>query len=150
MSTILDALKKSEQERKLNKLPTLSDMPAPEEPRRWPQMVIIALLLLVVALLAWLSLGWLEDRSTTNPADQHNIVVDNDSVGAPNPLAQQGSGDIIVNVVSYSEQPEQRFVMINGKLYREGEFVRAGLMIERITPESVVMIDRGRRVERQP
>ena len=69
MSTILDALKKSEQERKLNKLPTLSDMPAPEEPRRWPQLVIIGLLLLVVALLAWLSLGWLEERATTDAGE---------------------------------------------------------------------------------
>jgi len=36
MSTILDALKKSEQERKLNKLPTLTDIQAPQEPARWP------------------------------------------------------------------------------------------------------------------
>lgn len=150
MSTILDALKKSEQERKLNDLPTLSDMPAPEEPSRWPQLLIIVLLVLVLALLAWLSLTWLSDQPDSSKAQVSNIVVDNDSVGVPNPVAQSGSDEIIVNVVSYSEQAEQRFVMINGKMYREGEFVRTGLMIEKINPDSVVMIERGRRIERQP
>ncbi|MFT5609178.1 MAG: hypothetical protein ACI9PZ_002997, partial [Parvicella sp.] len=51
MSTILDALRKSEQERKLTKLPTLSDMPAPQEQARWPHWLILGLIVLSVGLL---------------------------------------------------------------------------------------------------
>ena len=57
MSTILDALKKSEQERKLNKLPTLSDMPTPQEKKSWPRIVLLVLILVLatVALLVVLN-----------------------------------------------------------------------------------------------
>ena len=58
MSTILDALRKSEQERKLNKLPTLTDMAAPHEPPRWPVYIGLALVLLAIALVVLAYVIW--------------------------------------------------------------------------------------------
>ena len=53
-------------------------------------------------------------------------------------------------MVSYSEQPEKRFVMIGGKLYRENEFVRTGLKIEEIRQNEVVLNNRGEQIIRRP
>lgn len=149
MSTILDALKKSEQERKLNKLPTLSDLPVPEERSRWPALIIITLLLSLLMLVAWLGFKWLPDRLAAVDEMSNKAVVDKHS-NEKDSGATSNSAEIVVNVVSYSERAEQRFVMINGKLYRQGEFIRAGLMVESIKPDSVVLIQRGRRIERRP
>ena len=145
MSTILDALKKSEQERKLNELPTLADMPAPEEASRWPLFVgvIIALLLLI---LVWLLL---EARQAATPAnDSNDIVLSNETVGAGTSI--DASDEIVINVISWSEQAEQRFVMINGRMFREDEFVRAGLKVIEITEQGVILNERGRRIVRKP
>jgi len=166
MSTILDALKKSEQERKLNQLPTLSDIPAPQEPARWPQWVIIALLLVLVIVLAWIGLKFTAtDGAGRLQANSSTIVLDNQSLGVsannsdaansgvlqPESTTTNNANDgILVNVVSYSEQADQRFAMINGKMYRENEFVRKGLKVVAIEPNKVVLNLRGRRIERQP
>ena len=153
MSTILEALKKSEQERKLNKLPTLSDMPAPQEQSRWPHWVILGLIVLSVALLVLVFSLWQGAGPVgrdTNAASQGNsIVVDNDSIGG----AQKGVDDtdnIVVNVVSFSEQADQRFVMINGKMFRENDFVKPGLKVVNIKADSVILNQRGRRMELEP
>ena len=39
---------------------------------------------------------------------------------------------VVVNVISFSEDLNQRFAMVDGKMVREGEFVRAGLQVEKI------------------
>ena len=52
MSTILDALKKSEEERKVTKVPTLADMQAPQEPSKWPNVLLIIIVGLLLVLLA--------------------------------------------------------------------------------------------------
>jgi len=143
MSTILDALRKSEQERKLNNIPTLSDMPAPKESSRWPFIaisLIIGILFVVAGILLY---HWL---STPNTTASEVLPITNKSV-AKDTVADT---EIIVNVVSFSEQDDQRFAMINGKLYREGEFVRAGLRVEQILADSVVLNQRGRRITRKP
>lgn len=145
MSTILDALKKSEQERKLNNLPTLSDMPAPQEQSRWPLYagLSVAILLLVVLVLL------LGDRSSqTELAPRAPIAVNNQTVEDTSGIDPEAA--VVINVVSYSEQPAQRFVMINGKMFRENEFVRAGLKVIEITEQGVVLNERGRRIVKQP
>jgi len=165
MSTILEALKKSEEERKVTKVPTLADMPTPHEPQRWPHVLlflIFALLLILIGFAVKLVLF---------PSDKQSVVR---SVAAPETavesidLSQQGDGaqddiakdeqntvttssDVIeVNVVSYSDQPEKRFVMIGGKLFRENEFVRAGLKVEEIRRDEVVLNQRGEQIIRRP
>jgi hypothetical protein len=150
MSTILDALRKSEQERKLNDLPTLTDMAAPEEHRRISPVltsVLIALLLVLIGILIyWVLQNTAAQKSTSAP---NSIVLSNDTLEAETAKVNENE-EIIVNVVSWSKQPEQRFAMINGKLYRENEFVRAGLKLESIQADSVVLNQRGQRIIRQP
>ena len=150
MSTILDALRKSEQERKLNDLPTLTDMPAPEERSRIPPVLtsalVVLLLVLIAVLLYWVLQNAAAQKSTSS---SNSIVLSNDTLEAETAGVDE-SEQIIVNVVSWSQQPAQRFAMINGKLYRENEFVRAGLKVESIQADSVVLNLRGQRIVRQP
>lgn len=153
MSTILEALKKSEQERKLNRLPTLSDMPTPQEPSRWP--LILGVLLCIVALIIlFVAVFWLGKGSVQPPVAA--------SAGTPIPVSELNQAvskaattepiddDVVVNVISFSEDLYQRFAMVNGKMVREGEFVRAGLQVEKIHADSVVLNLRGKQITRKP
>jgi len=152
MSTILDALKKSEQERKRNNVPTLSDMPAPQENSRWPFVVLFITGLLLITLLG-LAINYLWFSETARSTDRETkLVLSNETLGGEETqqAGVQSDEEVVVNVVSYSDDPLQRFAMINGKLFRENEFVRAGLKVEEIKRDSVVLNQRGRRVERQP
>jgi len=143
MSTILDALKKSEQERKLNNVPTLSDMPTPQETKSWPTVLLfVVIFLLVMLILVLIFKGDSGDRSLTQTG-----LTELQSVQANKPASDS---DIVVNVVSYSEQADQSFVMIDGKLFRQGEFVRAGLKVEKIKFDEVVLNLRGRKITRKP
>jgi len=145
MSTILDALKKSEQERKLKKLPTLADMPAPQEPSRWPLYLGLGLATILLAVLVLL-LGEQSVQPEVTP--RAPIVLNNQTIEDTSGIDPEAS--VVVNVVSYSEKPAKRFVMINGKMFRENEFVRAGLKVIEITEQGVVLNERGRRIVKQP
>ena len=156
MSTILEAIKKSEQERKLKDIPTLSDMPAPQERVRWPLYTLILLVVVLMAVIVWYLLP---DRLTIglrNPVvpvmesisdGDEPAAVQDESIAAS---LQDTPDEIVVNVVSFSEEPSQRFVIINGKLFHEGDFVRAGLKVEEIHQESVLLNERGKEIIRQP
>lgn len=144
MSTILEALKKSEQERKKNAVPTLSDMVAPQESRHWPLWAVLLgfLLVTLISLVVVLSV-WPLDRASPEP-----LTISNDSIAQQQ--AQTDDQAILVNVISYSDVPEQRFAMIDGKMYRENEFVRPGLRLDSIESDRVIFNLRGRRIERSP
>ena len=151
MSTILDALKRSEQERKLNDVPTLSDIPAPQEKSRWPLFLLSALLVIFLAIIVWLLWGKFSDKVQKQNADQVKLA----SNDANNPQSVNddnsvGANAITVNIISYSEDATQRFTIINGKMFREGEFVSAGLKIQTIGQDSVMLNNRGELVSRQP
>lgn len=147
MSTILDALKKSEQERKLNDIPTLSDMPAPQETSRWPMIVIAVFLFLLLVLVGVLLSKWV----ASNGSPEVSVITNNDA------LIENQQGDIlladnttVVSVVSFSEDAAQRFAIINGSLFRENDYVQAGLKVESILEDSVVLIERGKRINLKP
>ena len=151
MSTILDALKKSERERKLNTLPTLGDMPAPVEQSPWPMRVVILLLIVVVLTVLWFGYKWSSQQDAANENQTNNIVLDNETVAAQNKIGNdQQVTTVVVNVVSYADVPSQRFVMINGKMYRQGEFIKPGLKVDEIKEDSVVLNQRGQRIEKKP
>lgn len=141
MSTILEALQKSERERKLNDVPTLMDMPTPEEPSRRP---IYFGFFTILLLLGFVLLLLLNKQNTRTPAAIEQSVVSNDTIERQR-NAEAGI-NVVVNVVSYSDDVEQRFAMINGKMFRQGEFIRAGLKLVEITKDSVVLNNRGKRV----
>lgn len=147
MSTILEALKKSEQERKLNKLPTLSDMPPPQEPSRLPVSLLILICILLSALLIFVVIQWWQGRAHT-PAP---VVLTNETLGIEQSAQEVVTADdIVINVISYSSDAGQRFAMINGKMVREGEFVRPGLRVDRIAAKSVVLNLRGDEITLSP
>jgi cytoskeletal protein RodZ len=155
MSTILDALKRSEQERKLSNLPTLSDMPAPHERSRWPLILLGAILATVLVGLIWILMaaGWFgDDRSPAmTPARAQESSQDSQAEMQDNQAATDiESQSIVVSVVSYSQDPAVRFAIINGKLFREDQFVKAGVKVESILADSVVLIERGERITLRP
>lgn len=164
MSTILDALRKSEQERKLNKLPTLTDMVAPQEPSRWPLYVGLALVLLAVVLVVLAYVIWsakpevatdvaigqtVAQTETVQPASVDEKSVDRaieSNAGEDRPLKDP----MVVNVVSYSKDPAYSFAIVNGKMVREGDFVEPGLKLEEIRPDALVLNSRGKKITRSP
>ena len=146
MSTILDALKRSEQERKQNKIPTLSDMPAPQERSRWPVVVVAMIIIMLLAALIWFLLS-----TTASQADSQQIVISNDAIATDAVVDELATSSAVnVDVISYAEEPTARFVIINGKMHREGEFVMAGVMVETINQDSVVLSERGNLVTHKP
>lgn len=152
MSTILDALKKSEQERRRSDVPKLSDMPVPQEPTRWP-LYAIAVLSLVLALVVGVLLSqWLSGSESVDDAvlvsQPPKLASANQSSASSQ--SSKAEDDLVVNVVSYSDSPAQRFVMLNGKLHRENDFVRAGVKVHEIKPGVVVLNVRGELVTRTP
>ena len=153
MSTILDALKKSEQERKLNRVPTLSDMIAPPEESKGPLVLgvvlcVLAFLILMVTVFLW-GKGSVATSSLPVPGAALNSPQTNPLTASVD-TSGTASDDIIVNVISFSNDLNQRFAMINGKMVREGEFVRAGLQVEEIHMDSVVLNYRGQKITRTP
>jgi general secretion pathway protein B len=58
-----------------------------------------------------------------------------DSPLAPNYVAPELSMDVHV----YSEKPDQRFVLINSRRYREGEQLKEGPVVEAITREGALL-----------
>ena len=156
MSTILDALKKSEQERKLNKLPTLTDMQAPQEPSRWPKFIAIGLSILVLCIVTASTVYWWQyrnDSTAPHHDSRNNPVNESAEPEGETDQAQKSeimANEVVVNAVSFSELPERRFAMVNGKMVREGEFVEAGLMVEKIEMDSVVLNLRGKQFSRKP
>ncbi|MCH2190519.1 MAG: general secretion pathway protein GspB [Gammaproteobacteria bacterium] len=148
MSTILDALKKSEQERKKNHVPTLSDMPVPEESARWPLYVIAALSLTLACLVGVLIANWYGPNRSVPQADEAKPLIKSDA--ANQQIVEADLADVVVNVVSYSLDSSQRFVMLDGKIYRENDFVRAGLRVDEIKPNAVVLNFRGELLTRTP
>ncbi len=167
MSTILDALKKSEKERKLNKLPTLTDIAAPQEPSRWPMIIgvtlaVLAAALVVLAYLLWNGKpavieaqsnndqqGFIQPGASTNARAASTIVGQQGAIGKQ-AQTDPANGEILVNVVVYSDDPALRFAMVNGKLVREGEFVDTGIKVDEIKFDAVVFNVRGEKVIRRP
>lgn len=148
MSTILEALKKSEQERKLNNLPTLSDMPPPvERPSLFKlvSIVIAIAILLAIAVLAVVYFIFDEPQTARSVTNETINIQGIDSQNTK--VEQQG---IVVSVISYSDQADKRFAIINGNMVRENEFVQAGIKVEQIQPDSVTLNQRGQTFTLQP
>jgi hypothetical protein len=60
-------------------------------------------------------------------------------------LYRQINADLRVNVHVYSKSQEERFVLLNMKLYHEGDQLREGPLLEEITQDGVVLSLRGER-----
>ena len=137
-------------------------MQAPQEPSRWPKFVAVVLSVLMLLSVSIGGLLWWQSRSDSSSKLEKGSSTASQSTAAANvDVAKSQDGlvtdnnlvtadNVVVNVVSFSEKPEQRFAMINGKMVREGEFVEAGLLVEKIERESVVFNLRGKQFSRRP
>jgi general secretion pathway protein B len=56
---------------------------------------------------------------------------------------QQLAAGLSLDVHVHAEQPAQRFVLINMTRYREGDRLKEGAVLERITPQGVVLSYQG-------
>ncbi len=57
---------------------------------------------------------------------------------------------LVVNVVSYAEQPGRRFTMVNEKIYHEGQRINGQIKVMEIRREGVVLAFRGRQFVMSP
>lgn len=66
------------------------------------------------------------------------------------PAARARIKELSVNVVSYSEVPERRFVMLNQRIAHESDTVADGVVVQRITRKGVVLAVEGEEVLLRP
>lgn len=67
----------------------------------------------------------------------------------PAHVFQELNGNLRLDVHVYSDQPADRFVLINLRKYHEGEQLREGPQVEEITPGGAVLSFRGERFRLQ-
>ncbi len=187
MSYILDALRKSERERALGEVPSLTAVYRGEGPahRRRGAALLLTLGVLLLGYEAYRALpGPLtatalsvtlgaaagpraRPEATTQPtvgaAAQVRGLVPLAETSEPAALArvpetarsEAASGlaadaalhapALDINVVSYSSDANRRFVMVDQQIYREGDHLPGGMLIERITSEGPIVRYQGSR-----
>ena len=57
---------------------------------------------------------------------------------------------IVVNVISYSTHKDRRFIMVGGRVLKEGDALQAGGIIDSITKDAVIVAYAGRQYRLQP
>ncbi len=176
MSYILDALKKSEKERASGVVPSLYSAAARGQrgvQRSW-LVVSLAVILMVTAAVgvkllwataeSWLTVPAddtrpdpkiieygqaqlnLQKQQTTRYTGLQNPV----AVGDLDPSMRDRLPELMLNALSYSTDRSKRFVMINQRIFREGEEVGEGLSVEEITPTAVILKFEDVRIKMQP
>jgi general secretion pathway protein B len=187
VSFILDALRKSESERRREATPSLAHLP-PAAPRShappwvWVVMTVLGVGLLGLAAAWWQSTqtvergaleappaateappastsasgGNAEPRAVPTPsvpeakrpADSVPTERRADGGSLPTVAEARASGvplpELSLQLISYSEDANQRFVFINGFRYGQGQRVQNGPLIVSIAADSVVLQQQGR------
>ena len=67
------------------------------------------------------------------------------SINDLGPQATAGLPQLNVDLHVYATDPASRFVMINGRRYQEGARLPEGVLVEHITPDGVIMNNKGTR-----
>ena len=144
MSSILDALEKSERERSQGSVPQYQDMQPPEEHSfRWKWFwILLAIILcvsLVFAAMRWMpSINWqnnIQQSSEEVVADEKNNVLDYVQLSE---LEKSGIPEARINVLSLSAERERSFVMLGEKMYREGDPVSEDVTLESIKKDHII------------
>jgi len=150
MSYILEALRKSEKERRMGQLPRLHNAMFSSQNRQkktlwWLVLVSIGLLLLGFILSSLIALmikpsvsvhSVQEDNSSASPVITQSGMIENEEISPSvnESVTEQKVLDYInsstaqsthlpplnLDVISFAKVPEQRFVMINQKIYKTG------------------------------
>ena len=72
------------------------------------------------------------------------------AVATSDETPQANAQDLTVNVISFSNDPAQRFAMIDGQVVREQEFAKPGVLVQEIQRDAVIVIVRGERTTLRP
>jgi len=158
MSYILEALRKSERERSLGKVPTLNAATQVAKPRSYVGWWLALLLAICIFSGWWL---WYGRMGAAGPvaaspmtgvpaptAATRNQTVASDSAEVVEP-GQHGSA-IVLNVISWSADPQRRFAMINQKIVREGEALSPGVTVKSIEADRVIISRQGQEMVLTP
>lgn len=167
MSYILEALRKSERERNLGKVPTLSattEVAAPRSRLRW--WILLAATVVVAAMgWLWYAGGFPAPRVLVTGSTPQLPASGKPDGGATEgdsrpPLPPESStapaalpldpAQITLNVISWSQDPARRFAMINQKIYREGDSPSPDVTITAIESDKVVVTAHGRELILHP
>jgi hypothetical protein len=179
MSTILEALKKSERERKLDKVPTLGTMRPPEERRSTGFWVVLSSFMICVTagVVAWLYLSpsaetlppigqaagvqpvpaAAPEARSVMPAARPAEAVSPDPApvsvvefrNLPRSVADQ-LPELTVSVISWSGESDRNFVMMDSGIYRVGDVVADGLVLEEIEPDAAILDYLGQKIRIRP
>lgn len=178
MSYILDALRKSEQEREGSAVPILQAPPRTVTGfrRRSPALAAGVALIIAASAAAWLiapdflnGTGGAPDspaspdpspatagsRITTPVDNTESLAPSGDTAVVRDGASRSGEvtgvpegadsgrhprvADLSLTVVSYSDTPERRFVMLDQRIVRESEAVGDGVVVKRILPNGVIL-----------
>lgn len=147
MSSILNALEKSERERNQGSVPQYQDMSPPEESRshwKWLLFVFIVCVLLAFAAVKWIlpTLNWQSSAAVINEktANEKNEILDYLRL---TDLEKSGIPEQRINVVSVSADRERSFVMLGEKMYREGDGITDTVSLEAIKKDHIVFNKQG-------
>ncbi|MFC4310497.1 general secretion pathway protein GspB [Steroidobacter flavus] len=86
-------------------------------------------------------------QAANAPAAGNGALVGNETLPTLEDLASSGTNlpDLHLDIHVNSQKPSERFVFVNMKKYLEGEVLKEGPTVERITPEGVILNQRGLR-----
>ncbi|WP_129776178.1 general secretion pathway protein GspB [Peristeroidobacter soli] len=86
-------------------------------------------------------------QAANAPAAGSGALVGNETLPTLEDLASSGTNlpDLHLDIHVNSQKPSERFVFVNMKKYLEGEVLKEGPTVERITPEGVILNQRGLR-----
>jgi general secretion pathway protein B len=164
MSYILDALKKSEQERQQGKSPNLQSIHKPAAPDSTSNYLAISLIVLCVCSLSIAAYFYLDNKGPrANTVEITNKEITVEKVETASPLVPSTETNKVVEALAvvefwqlpdpvqseipaltfsfhvYSDNPERRAIIINKRRVKEGDLVSTGLHLTEITPEGVVL-----------
>jgi general secretion pathway protein B len=85
--------------------------------------------------------------SAVHPAPDAQPAQDEEVLPTPNTLAASGTmlPEMHLDIHVYAAKPVDRFVFVNMRKYTEGQTLKEGPKLERITPDGAVLIHQGLR-----
>jgi general secretion pathway protein B len=85
------------------------------------------------------------DRPYSPPAPAARVPAPDALPNADEVAARGGVPELHLDLHVYSTSPQQRFIFVNSRKYREGETLQEGPVVEQITADGAVLNDRGSR-----
>jgi general secretion pathway protein B len=85
--------------------------------------------------------------ATVQPAPQSQVARDQEVLPTPQTLAASGTAlpEMHLDIHVYAPKPADRFVFVNMRKYTEGQALKEGPTLERITPDGAILNHQGLR-----